>query len=105
MKITAELFKIHFRTIVFPIAQSRSGFTKAMPVGKGCAVTSDQVCLSKVKVILVMLHESPHILLNIGMKVWSSYLFKNNMYLIHVHVHVKFLTLIFLQAAAESMVY
>lgn len=58
MKITAELFKIHFRTIVFPLAQSRSDFTKAMPVGKGCAVTSDQVCLSKVKV--VMLHESPH---------------------------------------------
>lgn len=28
-----------------------------MPLGKGCAVTSDQVCLSKVK---VMLHESPH---------------------------------------------
>lgn len=58
MKITAELFKIHFRTIVFPLAQSRSDFTKAIPVGKGCAETSDQVCLSKVKV--VMLHESPH---------------------------------------------
>lgn len=81
MKITAELFKIHFRTIVFPLASfARSDFTKAMPVGKGCAETSDQVCLSKVKVILVMLHESPHILLNIGMKVWLSYLFKNNMY-------------------------
>lgn len=70
MKITAELFKIHFRTIVFPLAQSRSDFTKAMPLGKGCAVTSDQVCLSKVKVIWVILHEAPHILLNIGMIIW-----------------------------------
>lgn len=59
VKITAEPFKIYFRTIVFPLASfARSVFTKAMPVGKGCAETSDQVCLSKVKV--VMLHESPH---------------------------------------------
>lgn len=73
VKITAEPFKIDIRTIVFPLAQSRSDFIKAMPVGKGCAVTSDQVCLSKVKV--VMLHESSHIFVNIGMKVWLSYLF------------------------------
>lgn len=78
--ITAEPFKIHSRTIVFPLASfARSDLTKAIPVGKGCAVTSDQVCLSKVKVIWVILHEAPHILLNIGMIIWLSYLIKNNM--------------------------